>query len=77
MKILRNIKYLFWYSKIKILEENLQKDYFTKFDKTKKVTMYYIAGKKRGYSDSLDYAFYKVYGLWGTDGISKEESKGF
>ena len=48
MKILRNLKYLLWYFRIKNLEENLQKDFFTKFNKTKKVTMYYIAVKEEG-----------------------------
>lgn len=77
MKILKKFEYLYWYSKIKHLEDKIQKDFFTKFDKTKKVTIYYIAGKRRGYSDSLEYAFYKVYDLWGTDGLSASEKEFF
>lgn len=77
MKILKSLEYLYQYSKIKHLENKIQVNYFTKFDKTKKVTIYYIAGKRRVYSDSLEYVFYKAYGLWGTDGLTAEESKGF
>ena len=77
MKILKYLKYIYWYSRIKHLENKIQVNYFTKFDKTKKATLYYIAGRRRGYLDSLDYAFYKVYELWGTDSLSISEKELF
>ena len=74
---MRKIKFLFYYLKILKLENKLMLDYFTNFNKTKRLTMWYFAGKNKGYIGSIDYAFYKVYHLWGMDSLTEEDKKGF
>lgn len=71
------IKFLFWYIKISWLEDSLKQEYFTKFNKTKRTTLWYMACKNKKYCDSIEYAFYKVYGFWGIDSLTEKQTKGF
>ncbi len=33
--------------------------------------------KNTKYCDSIEYAFYKVYGFWGIDSLTEKQTKGF
>jgi len=76
MRLLRKVDYILNIIRMKNLEDAISISFLTPFDKTKRATLWYIACRKR-YSDPLEYAFYKVYGLWGMDGISESEKKEF
>ena len=71
------LKYLYYYSKIQMLQDKVGAMYFTDFNKTKRATLWYIAGKNKGYADAIDYAFFKVYHLWGYDKLTDSEKSGF
>jgi len=59
------------------LEERISINFLTNMNKTKRAVLWYMAGKKLGYSDALDYALFKVYHIWGIDGVTESERKSF
>lgn len=65
------IKYLYYRVKIQNLQDRIVSNFFTNFNKTHRATLYYMASK------DLDYVFYKVYCLWGVDGLTDSEKASF
>ncbi len=76
-KIKKMLLYWYWYTKLNDLEDKLSWMYVTKFNRTRRLTIWYMAAKNAGASDAIDYAFYKTYGLWGIDSLTENEKKGF
>ena len=70
-KLIRSLKFFYWMRKIENLEDELGLSFATTFNNTKRATMWYIATK------DIDYAFYKVYNLWGVDSLTDSEKIGF
>jgi len=73
----KKIKYIYCYIKVSNLQDRIGSLFFTEFNKTKRTTLWYMAGKNKGYADAIDYAFFKVYHLWGIDGLTDAEKRGF
>lgn len=81
MKINKIIKYYYWSFKFKSLINDINPNYFENdFENKNKIhrlILWYMASKKLKYSDSIDYAFYKVFHLWGTDSLTNYEKRKF
>jgi len=73
-KIISWITYLRYYWRFKKLDSILSAEFGYKFNKTKRVTLKYLAARET-YADALDYAYHSVYGLWGCDSLTKQEKK--
>lgn len=82
-KVIRKIKnqmaYFYWSPRLdRLTDHRLRIPYIlTKFDNNHRLKLWYIAGKRHGYSDAIHYAFFKAYHFWGTDSLNEEEAKGF
>lgn len=67
--IVRSFTYRYYYQKIKELQDDIQWNYGTALNKTKRATLWYMA------TENIDHVFYKVYGLWGIDSLTEDEKK--
>ena len=74
---MRYIKFIYFYFKLKSFENKIKHNFLIEFNKTKRLTLYYLACLNSGYEDCLDYAFYKTYDIWGVDSLSKREKEMF
>ncbi len=54
-------------------------NFFTTFENSKRATLWYMAMRNGGYTknDSIDYAMFKAYHLWGVDGLNQDERDRF
>jgi hypothetical protein len=72
-----NIEYLLNFKRMENLQDAIGLSFFTELNYTKRATLWYLAGKKMDKEDALEYALYKVYGVWGIDSLTPHELKNF
>lgn len=78
---MKYIKFIYFYFRFKSFEKKIKSNFSIEFNKTKRVTLYYLGCLNFGgddcSEDCLDYAFYKAYDLWGIDSLVKKEKEIF
>ena len=73
------LQYIYYYLKVKRLENKINNNYFNTFNKTKKVVLWIMILRKKGIeiNTCLDIAFLKVYDITGTDELTQNEKESF
>lgn len=73
------LQYMYYYFKVRRFEIKISNNYFTDFNKTKKVALWIMILRRKNYDINmcLDIAFLKVYDITGKDSLTDKEKGSF